>query len=144
MEKRGVLTKILAVAGTVLILLSILIPVAFSVVSLIEEGVFRFDYLMPLELFPAALTGGGLLVWAALREHSYQKLICWSLGVVVGMLVFGQVIAVVSGLASGEAEPTGFWWAVVLASLIIYSLALIVLGVGGVLLLHSLFKPTKP
>ena len=35
---------------------------------------FRFDYLMPVELFPAALIGGGLLVWVSLRARSRRGL----------------------------------------------------------------------
>jgi peptidoglycan/LPS O-acetylase OafA/YrhL len=104
---------------------------------------FRFDYLMPAELFPATLVGGGLLIWAALRARSRRRLIGWGLGIAVGLLVGGQVLAVVTGLASGETEPAGWWWALVLASIVIYTLALVVIGVGGVLLLRDLFKPSR-
>jgi hypothetical protein len=45
-------------------------------------------------------------------------------------------------LASGDIEPTGWPWALVLASLGIYSLALVAMGVGGLLLLHDLFRPS--
>ena len=99
---------------------------------------FRFDYLMPAELFPAALVGGGLLMWAALRARSRRGIIGWGLGIAVGSLVGGQALAVATGLASGETEPTGWQWALVLASLGVYSLALVVIGVGGVLLLRDL------
>ena len=46
----------------------------------------------------------------------------------------------VTGLASGETEPGGWQWVLVLASLAIYSLALAAVGVGGILLLRDLFK----
>lgn len=143
MEKKGVLSKVLAIVGTVLVWLPILAPVLLSVVLVITEREFRFDYLMPAELFPATLVGGGLLIWAALRAHSRRRLIGWGLGIAVGLLVGGQVLAVVTGLASGETEPTGWWWALVLASIVVYSLALVVIGVGGVLLLRDLFKPPR-
>ena len=142
MEKKGVLSKVLAIVGTVLVWLPILAPVLLSVVLVITEREFRFDYLMPAELFPATLVGGGLLIWAALRAHSRRRLIGWGLGIAVGLLVGGQVLAVVTGLASGETEPTGWWWALVLASIVVYSLALVVVGVGGVLLLRDLFRPS--
>jgi hypothetical protein len=58
------------------------------------------------------------------------------------LLVGGQVLAVVTGLASGETELTGWWWALVLASIVVYSLAVVVVGVGGVLLLRDLFEPS--
>ena len=142
MEKKGVLSKVLAIVGTVLVWLPILAPVLLSVVLVITEREFRFDYLMPAELFPATLVGGGLLIWAALRAHSRRRLIGWGLGIAVGLLVGGQVLAVVTGLASGETEPTGWWWALVLASIVVYSLALVMIGVGGVLLLRDLFRPS--
>jgi len=139
MEKRDVLTKILAIAGTVLVWFPILVPVLLSV-AIIKERMFRFDYLMPAELFPAALVGGCLLIWAALRARSRRRLFSWGLGIAAGCLVGGQVLAVVTGLASGATEPAGWWWALVLASILVYSLALVVIGVGGLLLLRDLFK----
>ena len=142
---KSVLTKILAIEGTALVWLPILAPVLLSVAVIIEERMFRFDYLMPAELFPAALAGGCTLTWAALRAHSRRSLIGWGFGTAVGLLVGGQVLAVVTGLASGETEPAGWWWALVLASIVGYSLALVVTGVGGVLLLRDVFKiPRSP
>jgi hypothetical protein len=140
MEKKNVLTKILAIAGTVLVWFPILAPALLSAIVITTNHLFRFDYLMPAELFPFALVGGGLLLWAALRARSHRKLIGWGLGIAVGLLVGGQVMAVVTGLASGETEPIGWWWILVLASLVIYSLALVATGVGGILLLRDLFK----
>ena len=55
----------------------------------------------------------------------------------------GQVLASVTRLASGETEPVGWPWALVLASLAIYSLALVVMGVGGLLLLRDLFRTRR-
>lgn len=142
MEKKGIFTKILTIVGTVLVWLPLLMPVLFAVFTFIRRRgrMFRFDYLMPAELFPAALVGGGLLIWAALRARSHRKLVGWGLGIAVGSLVGGQALAVVTGLASGATEMAGWPWALVLASLAIYSLALVAIGVGGVLLLRDLFK----
>ncbi len=140
MKKKDVLTTILAIVGTVLVWFPLLAPVLVSVIGMTQERMFRFDYLMPAELFPAALVGGGLLLWAALRARSRLNLIGWSLGIAVGSLVGGQVLAVVTGLASGETEPTGWQWALVLASIVAYSLALVAMGIGGLLLLRDLFK----
>jgi len=143
MENKGILTKILAIVGILLVWFPILGPILLSIAVLISEHAFRFDYLMPAELFPAGLAGGGLLLWAALRARSRRRLIGWGLGIAVGLLVGGQVLAVLTGLASGAAEPAGWWWALVFASLVLYSLALVAMGVGGVLLLRDLFKPSK-
>jgi hypothetical protein len=143
MKGKNIFTKILAIAGTALVWFPILAPILFSMIAILTRRMFRFDYLMPAELFPTALAGGGLLLWAALRARSRRRLIGWGLGLAVGLLVGGQALAVVTGLASGESEPTGVWWALVLASLAIYSLALVAMGVGGVLLLRDLLTPQR-
>jgi len=143
MKKMDNLTKVLAVVGTVLVWFPILVPILLSLNAFVAKHVFQFDYLIPAELFPVALAGGGLLVWAALRARMYRRIIGWSLGTAVGMLVISQVLAVLTGLASGETEPVGWRWILVLGSLGIYSLALVVMGVGGVLLVRGLFKPSR-
>jgi hypothetical protein len=140
MENRGILSKILASAGTLLVWFPLLAPVLISLGSLIRDRIFRFDYLIPAELFQFALLGGVLLLWAALRARSQRGLIGGSLGMAVGLLVVSQVVAMVTGLASGESEPSGVWYGLVLGMLIGYSLALVALGIGGGLLLRDLFK----
>jgi hypothetical protein len=142
-EKKDLLTKVLASVGTVLTWIPLLAPILFSTFRFIEGGRLRFDYLMPAELFPVALVGGGLLVWAALRARSRRGMIGWGLGLAVGMLVGGQALAVVTGLASGETEPSGWPMAFVLGSLGLYVLALVVVGVGGVLLVRDLFTQSE-
>jgi hypothetical protein len=143
MAKKDAFTKILAIAGTALVWLPILAPILFTAVFLLARHFFRFDYLMPAELFPVALTGGGLLFWAAIRARSRWGPVGWGLGVAGLCLIGGQALAVVTGLASGETEPGGWESALVLASLFIYTLALVAIGVGGVLLLRDVFKPSR-
>ncbi len=143
MEKKGIVTKVLAVAGTILVWFPLLAPIALSVVRSVQDGLFRFDYLLPLELFPATLAGGGLLLWAALRSRLRRGLIGWGLGVAVGLLVAGQILAVATGLASGETEPTGWLWVLIVASIVVYSLALLEIGIAGVVLLLDLFRHGK-
>jgi len=143
MKKKNVLTRILAGAGTALVWFPILAPILLSVLTIITDHRFLFDYLMPAEFFPFALSGGVLLIWAALRARSRQRVIGWGLGIAAGFLVGGQVLAVVTGLASGKIEPTGWPYMLVLASLFIYSLALVAMGVGGVLLLYDLYKSPR-
>ena len=139
-ENKGVFTKILAILGTVLVGLPILAPILFSVVRLLQSGRFMLDYLMPAELFPLVLVGGGLLLWAALRRRRFRGLIGWGLGGAVILLVGSQALAEVTGLASGETEPTGWPFALVLGGLIAFILAVILTGVGGALLTRDVFK----
>jgi hypothetical protein len=141
MLKKNAGTKALAVAGTALTWFPILAPFVLGLVFRVARGWFRFDYLMPAELFPSALLGGGLLLWVAIRVRSNRRLIGWSLGAAACMLVGGQALAVVTGLASGESEPVGLWWALVILSLVVYVVSVAVMGAGGIRLLRELFSP---
>lgn len=141
MIRRDSLTKILATGGTVLAWLPIAATLVFTLERLLQTGIFRMDYLLPAELFPVAAAGGGLLLWAALRARSRVRLVAWGLGGMLGMLLAGQALAVVTGLASGETEPAGLSWALVVASLALYTAALVELGIAGLLLLRDLFRP---
>lgn len=143
MGNRNLFTKILAIAGTALVWFPVLAPLLFSLLRLMRSGSFMLDYLMPAEMFPVALVGGGLLLWAALRARSQQVLIGAGLAAAVALLVGGQALAIVTGLASGEAEPVGLPWVVVVAALVLYGAALIAVGVGGVRLSYAVFK-TRP
>ena len=101
------------------------------------------DYLMPAELFPLVLVGGLLLLWASLRMRTHRRLIAWAFGAAVVLPWVGQGIAVLTGLANGETEATGWRWALVIGFIMAYNLAVIVLGVGGILLLRRLFKAAE-
>ena len=143
MENKGAFTKGLAIAGTVLVWLPVLAPIVFSLIRFIQRRVFQFDYLMPAELGLFAFGGGILLLVAAIRTRSHMKLIGWGLGIAFVMIIGGQALAVVTGLASGAAEPAGWQWTLVLSSLVLYTLAIIGIGVGGIWLLRDLFKPQQ-
>ena len=140
MAKKDLFTKMLAVVGMVLVAFTLLAPVLFSLARLADEARFEFDYLLPAEMFQFALGGGLLLLWAALRAKSRVKLIAWGLGSAVVLLVGSQALAVVTGIASGAAEPIGLAYGIVLTALIFYGLALVAVGVGGILLLKDVFK----
>jgi hypothetical protein len=144
MEKKNGLTKFLAIAGTVLVWFPLLAPVVLAFTSLIANGKFLLDYLMPAELFPSVLVGGILLIWAAIRAHTRRKLIGWSLASALVLLYGTQGLAVVTGLASGENAATGWRIAVVFGGLMLFLLAVISTGVGGVLLIRDLYKAPEP
>jgi len=140
MENKDVFTKIMTVLGTILIWFPVLAPFILGLASLIRDGQFLFDYLMPAELFVSALIGGILLLWASMRAHLYRKLIGWGLGIAVILLFGGQALSVVTGLASGETEPTPMLIVLVLTPILIYAVSLAVVGIGGILLARDLFK----
>ncbi len=132
MEKKDTLSKILTIVGTVLVGIPILAPVALGFVSLGMDGIFRFDYLMPAELGIMVFVGGALLLWAAIRAKSRQGIIAWGLGIAAGS------IAVM--MAFGDVEPGSLEWMIVVGLLIAYWLAIVVMGVGGILLWRNLIK----
>jgi hypothetical protein len=140
MEKKDTLTKTLAILGTVLVWLPLLAPFVFAVLLFFRNGVFGFDYLTPAELFLVVLLGSAALLWAALRAHAHVRLVAGGLILAVIVLFAGQWIAVITGLASGETQPTGWKWGLVIGSLAIYWLGLIIVGTGGALLVRDLFK----
>ena len=144
MEHKNVLTKALAIGGTVLVWFPILAPILLSLIMFSVRGRLLFDYLMPMELFLFALLGSGLLLWATLRAHSRVKFVTWGIGIAVFMFFGVQAFAEVTGLASGETEPVGWIWGIAIASLVVYILGILLVGTGGALLLRDLFKRRLP
>lgn len=138
MARQGSLTKVLAVMGMLFVCLPIVATVMTSVVGSIRARVFRLDWLMPAELFPAALAGGVLLLGAAVIVRARVRPIGWGLGTATGMLFLCQALAVATGLASGRAEPTGWRLALVLGALVLYIVALVELCVAAALLVRDL------
>ena len=98
---------------------------------------------MPAELGLFAFGGGIILLIAALLARSRVKLIGWGLGIALVTVVGGQVIAVVTGLADGSTEIGGWQWALVLGALILYTLAVVEVGIGGILLMRDVFGSHK-
>jgi hypothetical protein len=140
MRRIGLLTKVLAISGAVLVWFPIVATVVTAAVGSIRSRTLRFDYLMPAELFPVVLAGAGLLLWAALRARSRRDAIGWGLAMILALLIGGQALAVASGMASGETEPAGWIWVLVIASLVGYTLALLELGIAGLLLIRDIFQ----
>ena len=142
MRTRGkeIVTTVLAVTGTVLVWLPILAPVILGLVLFATRGIFRIDYLMPAELLPLVLGGGAALVVSAVLARMRPRiwLLVWTLTVGVVALVGSQLLAVVTGLASGRTAFAGWPRVAVLSLLGIYVLSVVALGVVGVLLIRDL------
>ncbi len=138
MIKKDTLTKFLAIIGICLVWLPIFGTLATSIIGTIRSGRFQFDYLMPAELGLFFLVGGLLLIWAAIRVKFMRKPIIWCLVIAIALLVGSQLIAIVTGLASGEYEAVGWRWLVVMVPLIGYCLGIIVEGILGIKLLRQL------
>lgn len=139
MKRTGALTRTLAIIGTVLAWAPLIAPLVLTRWGALGTAEFNFDWLMPAELLPAAVVGGALLAWAALRVRARRALVAWGLAIVVVSLVGSQVVAVMTGLASGATEPTGLPVVLVGGMLAIYAAAVAELGVAGILLVRDAF-----
>lgn len=143
MKKNNVFTRTLAILGTLFAWFPILAPILVSVPISLRAHRLHFDYLMPAELFPVFLVGAGLLVWAAIRSRVRIKPIAWSLGITIALLLIGQGLAIVTGLASGAQEPTGWRLFVGIAFLVLFELGIITTATEGILLTRDLFRSRR-
>lgn len=143
MEKkndRGTLTRILAAAGTLLAWIPIAFTIFTSIAGTVMAGRFLFDYLMLAELFLFALAGGVLLIWSAIRSGLRLKLIGSSSALAAFFLAACMAVAAVSGMASGRTEAAGPPFIMALVMLALYTISLIGIGTGGILLWKELLN----
>jgi len=140
MSRSDGVTKAMAVIGTVLTWIPLAFAILLSLGASLSDRGFRFDWLLPAELFPLVLAGGLLLLWAAARAHRLLRPIAVTLVVLVAVLVGGQALAVASGLADGRLQTSGWQWTTVVASIALYTLGVIVLGVLGLRLARDLWS----
>jgi hypothetical protein len=143
MKSSNLLTKILAISGTILVGLPVVAPIMFSLIRLIQSGRFMFDYLMPAELGFLVLGGAALLLWAAFRARTRIKLILWAAIAAVVTVVGGQLLAVVTGLADGSASQSSPWMVAVLSLIVAYDLLVLLLFIAGCLLCRDVFAKSK-
>ena len=143
MKSSSLLTKILAISGTVLVGLPIAAPIVFSLIRLVQSGRFMFDYLMPAELGLLVLGGTGFLIWAAVRARSRVKLIAWAAGLAVLTVVGGQALAVITGLADGSTTQSSPWMTVVLSLIVAYDVLVLLLFIAGCMLCRVVFAKSK-
>lgn len=139
MRKHDVFTKSLAIVGTVLVILPILAPVVLGLTSMGAGGGFMVDYLMPFEIYPVALVGVGLLVWASFRAHARRAAVGIAIAGMIGGVLLAGVAAELTGIAN-SVEQLEQWRYVLVSVIAAVSLASQVgLAVIGTLLTRDLF-----
>ena len=141
--KKILFTKNLAIFGTLIVWIPILLPIFLSIASLVSGKSINFDFLMPTELFPVILSGGILLILTAILVKSNRTAILVSFGITILSLVGSQVAAVMTGLASGEAEPSSSAYLIVIAIIGIYNFSVIGLGIAGISLVRKISVPLQ-
>ncbi|HSG43757.1 MAG TPA: hypothetical protein VLA72_11430 [Anaerolineales bacterium] len=130
MEKKDALAKGPAMIGTMLVWIPVFAPVILGFISLVTDGVYRFDYLLPAELGILVFIGGILLLWGAIRAKSRQGIVSWTFGI--------AVVSILVLITFGDVMPGSWEWMVVVGLLIAYSLAVVGMGVGGIFLWRDL------
>lgn len=140
--KKNLFTKILAGSGTALSWFPILATLLIAIIGSIVSQRVLFDFLMPAELALFAILGGGMLVWASIRLHTRVMGIAGTYALMLIMLIGGQAIAVLTGLASGDLPMTSWVFYLVAGMLILYIIFLILLAVLGIHLCRQVFKST--
>ncbi len=129
-----------SVIGTVLLWIPIALTIVTSIAGSFFAGKLLMDYLMPAELFFLVLAGWILLIIGSVLSQQ-MKIPVVITGVVALVLLFGaQILAVVSGLASGDIPAEGMIWYLVLGMLVLYDLLVIVLGIIGIRLSYVVKK----
>ena len=136
--KKILFTKNLALFGTLLVWIPILLPIVISLISVISGKSFNFDFLMPAELFLVILPGAVLLIVTSFLVKSNRTPILISSGIALLSLIAGPLIAVMTGLASGETEPTGSAYLIVTAIIGVYNFSVIALGISGISLVRKI------
>jgi len=131
-QKRQGFTRVLAVLGTVLLSLPVILVVVLTVGGVPEEvGWLPFFAVGAMDMFPVVVLGAGLVLWAAIRARSHRRVLCWSLAAPVGSIVCGVVWS--------QPVPSGGWALAVTTGLIaLYWAGLLIAGASGISLVGSL------
>ncbi|MEN6634358.1 MAG: hypothetical protein ABFC56_00730 [Clostridiaceae bacterium] len=138
-KQKSVLTKIFAIAGTLLLWAPILFMFVTAIIGSILGKALLFDYLMLAELFPIVALGLVLLVLASLLCKTFRKWFGWGSVAALVALTSGQIFASVSGLASGALAENGAVFGVVIAAIVVYNFIVVALAILGILLIRRLF-----
>jgi hypothetical protein len=139
MSNRTVLSKILVIAGTLLVLAPILFMLITSISRIFSRQPFQIDYFIPMELFYVNFPGALLLFWASWRMRTFRTWTSVLLGAVVVFLLGTFAFVTLTGLASGDVEPTGWLLFIGDTLMILYSLSYLLMGIIGIILIARLF-----
>ena len=135
MKKSVVFPRIMTITGAILVWLPILLPLLIFA----TKGQHNLDYLMPVELFFVSFAGGVLLFLAAVWVRFRVRIIGWGLGISILLRIGIEVLGYFRGLYSGEGDIE-IWNDVIMTVVALYSVPVIVMGIGGILLWIDMFK----
>ena len=139
-KQKSALSKVFAIAGAVLLWGPIAFMFLTAIVGTLASGTLLFDYLMLAELFPLVAFGMVMLVLASLLTHRFRKWFGWGAVAALVVLSAGQVLATVSGLASGEISEAGAVFPLVIGAIVLYNIIVVALAVLAIVLILQLFR----
>lgn len=139
-KQKNALIKIFAIAGTVMLWAPILFMFLTAIFGSIARKMLLFDYLMLAEMFPIVALGLVLLIFTTLLTRTFRKWFGWGSVAALVALVACNLVAVASGLASGTTPPSGPFFILVNASIIVFNLLVIALAVLAIVLLRRIFQ----
>lgn len=142
-EKNDKWSKILIIAGLLLLLLPVLFPLVLAIVALIQHHQFLFDFLMPTELYPAVLIGAVLIFITAFRLRWRVKVMGILALSLILLPLIGQLAAFATGLAHGDTEIGSSAFYLVSGVFVLYDVAILIFGVLGILLMGALIHDSK-
>lgn len=128
----------LAVVGTAAVGFPLAAPIVLAIALLVTAQGLHVDYLLPGELFVAALAGGILLVSAALLVRRRRALVIVVTAVVAALLAAVGLIAALTGVGTGDAASTA-WLPLVITVYVLYVASVAALFGSGVALCRDLF-----
>ncbi len=147
MGNKGVMTKILAIIGTVLIWVPLLMMLVIAGLGYLQSGQFTLDYFLPEQILPlslaALLVGGIFLLWAAIRARSRRAVIGIGLLIALILIISSNVVAITSGLAAGQSSTASPAYYTAVGGIIGFDILLIVIGNAGIGLIRDLFKKIR-
>jgi hypothetical protein len=140
MGKHNTFAKVLAIIGTIMVAIPMIVPLAFSLRTIGSPGGYRLDYLMPFEIYPVTLIGVAEILWASLRAHMRTQAIVIAIGCMLGFLVLCAILAQVTGIANSVEQLEPWRYALTAGMGGASLLAQIGLVVLGCLLVRDLYR----
>lgn len=139
MKIKTFLIKIFVVLGMISVFFPIFFSLLTGIIGTIRDKAFRFDFLIPLELFIFIILGGVLLTYVAYKQRKRFGLTLTELISAVVTLALSQLIAVVSGLAADKSGKPAYIWAIIAILIISYWVCCIGLIISGIRLAREIF-----
>ena len=139
MGDRTRLTKALATTGTILLLLPLLALTSLG--SAPRVGLFPLLAFAAMELSPAVLLGGCLLLFAAVRARSHVWPIAWGLGLCASVSATAIILISVTS-ARALTEMSWYSWYLALGATTFWIGAILACG-SGLSMLRALYPTTR-